>query len=118
MLGVVAEAEFLRLVDVAAKGKQAAKFAAAATTKPLFIGERIRKFQAALKLLVDGKALPREVTENLAANFLMIQSVLRIARNEAGHPTAANPEREQVYVFLQLFVPFARQLMRLCKELV
>jgi hypothetical protein len=43
----------------------------------------------------------------------MIQSVLRIARNEAGHPTAATPQREQVYVYLQIFVPFARQLMRL-----
>jgi len=47
----------------------------------------------------------------------MIQSVLRVARNEGGHPTAASPDREQVYVFLQLFVPFARQLMRLRKVL-
>jgi hypothetical protein len=58
MLGVAAEAEFLRLADVAAKGKHAANFAAAATTKPLFIAERIRKFQAALKLLVDGNGEP------------------------------------------------------------
>jgi hypothetical protein len=47
----------------------------------------------------------------------MIQSVLRIARNDAGHPTSANPQREQVYVYMQLFVPFARQLMRLRKAL-
>jgi hypothetical protein len=113
MLGVAAEAEFLRLVDIAAKGKHSTKFASA--TKPVFIRQRVEKFQASLAPLV--KALPREATEDLDTNFAMIQSVLRVARNEAGHPTAANPEREQVYVFLQLFVPFARQLMRLRQAL-
>jgi hypothetical protein len=39
------------------------------------------------------------------------------ARNDAGHPNTARPQREQVYVFLQLFIPFARQLMRLRYEL-
>jgi hypothetical protein len=57
--------------------------------------------------------LPKDVTQDLETNLDMIQSVLRLARNDAGHPTAAAPEREQVYVYLQLFVPFARQLMRL-----
>jgi len=113
-LGVAAEAEFLRLVDVASKGKHAAKFAAA--MKPLFIRQKIEKFQAALTPLVKG--LPKEATEDLDTNFAMIQSVLRVARNEAGHPTTASPEREQVYVFLQLFAPFARQLMRLRQALV
>jgi hypothetical protein len=113
MLGVAAEAEFLRLVDIASKGKHAVKFAA--TTKPLFIRQKIEKFQAALTPLVKG--LSKEATEDLDTNFAMIQSVLRVARNEAGHPTTANPEREQVYVFLQLFVPFARQLMRLRQAL-
>lgn len=113
MLGVAAEAEFLRLVDVASNGKFATNFAAAA--KPLFIRQKIDKFQVALTPLVN--ALPKEAMEDLNTNFTMIQSVLRIARNEAGHPTAANPEREQVYVFLQLFVPFARQVMRLRQAL-
>jgi hypothetical protein len=68
-------------------------------------------FQSTLKPLIP--TLPHEGVEDLEANFNMIQSVLRIARNDAGHPTAAAPRREQVYVYLQLFVPFARQLMRL-----
>ena len=61
--------------------------------------------------------LPHKATADLEANLLAIQSVLRIARNEAGHPTGAKPERENVYVYLQLFVPFARQLMRLRQAL-
>ena len=113
MLGVAAEAEFLRLVDISSKGKYAAKFASA--TKPIFIRQKIEKFQAAITPLV--RELPKEATEDLDTNFAMIQSVLRVARNEAGHPTTANPEREQVFVFLQLFVPFARQLMRLRQAL-
>ena len=81
----------------------------------VFIRQKIEKFQTALTPLVKG--LPKEVTEDLDTNFAMIQSVLRVARNEAGHPTTANPEREQLYAFLQLFVPFARQLMRLRQAL-
>jgi hypothetical protein len=61
--------------------------------------------------------LPKEATEDLDTNCAMIQSVLHVARNDAGHPTAASPDREQVYVFLQLYLPFARQLMRLRKVL-
>jgi hypothetical protein len=113
MVGVAAEAEFERLVEVASRGPYGAKFAAA--TKPIFIRQKIEKFHAALKPLTSN--LPREAIEDLDTNFTMIQSILRTARNDAGHPTAANPTREQVYVFLQLFVPFARQLMRLRKVL-
>jgi hypothetical protein len=109
MLGVAAEAEFLRLVDVASAGaKYGTRFAL--VSKPMFVGQKITKFLGILKPLVP--ALPRDATEDLETNFLMIQSVLRIARNQAGHPTAGVPQREQVYVNLQLFAPFARQLMR------
>jgi hypothetical protein len=114
MIGVAAEAEFLRLVDVAAKSK-AHGSVFAPVQKLAFIRQKITKFHSVLKPLIP--TLPREAVEDLDTNFAMIQSVLRIARNEAGHPTATAPGREQVYVFLQLFVPFARQLMRLRKAL-
>jgi hypothetical protein len=114
MLGVAAEAEFLRLVDAAASGSKHG-----ATFKPVqkltFIRQKITKFNALLKPIIPN--LPRDAVQDLETNLDMIQSVLRIARNEAGHPTATMPNREQVYVFLQLFVPFARQLMRLREAL-
>lgn len=110
MLGVAAEAEFLRLAEIAAKNPTyGPKFSAVAQRN--LIRQKITKFQDCVKSLIP--ALPHEATEDLETNFLAIQSVLRIARNEAGHPTGAAPQREQVYVYLQLFVPFARQLMRL-----
>lgn len=111
MLGAAAEAEFLRLIDVATSNPtHSAKFAAA--TKPPFIRQKIVAFRAVLAPLIS--TLPKKATEDLETNLDMIQSVLRIARNDAGHPTATTPpQREQVYIYLQLFIPFARQLMRL-----
>ena len=109
MLGVAAETEFLALVDVAEKGKHATSFAG--LKKHFFIRKKIDAFHTALKPLIP--ALPHDATEDFETNLSMIQSVLRIARNDAGHPSSANPSREQVYVFLQLFAPFARQLKRL-----
>jgi hypothetical protein len=110
MLGVAAEAEFIRLIDATVENPAyAAIFAPVQAQR--FIRQKITAFQTAIKLLLQN--FPREAVEDLDANFNMIQSVLRIARNEAGHPTATIPHREQVYVNLQLFVPFDRQLMRL-----
>src|ERR1700730_11782738 len=57
--------------------------------------------------------LPKDAREDLEINLDSIQSVLRIARNDAGHPNAAAPNREQVYVLLKLFVPFAKHEMKL-----
>jgi hypothetical protein len=112
MLGVAAEAEFLRLVDVAVNSPtHGATFKS--ISKETFIRSKITKFQAALKPLLP-TLTPKNHFEDFETNLSLIQSVLRVARNEAGHPTGVSvPEREQVYVFLQLFVPFARQLMRL-----
>jgi hypothetical protein len=111
MLGVAAEAEFLRLLDVAY-----ANAAHGATFAPIRVKQMIRhkitQFHDLIKPLLS--SLPRSATEDLEINLDAIQSVLRIARNDAGHPSGVRyPQREQVYVLLQLFVPFARQLMRL-----
>ena len=115
MLGVAAEAEFLRLVDVVAGSTtHGARFAP--VKKLTFIKQKITKFQELLKPIIG--TLSREFTEDLDTNLNAIQSVIRIARNDAGHPSGAKPpSREQVYVSLQLFVPFARQLMRLRHEM-
>jgi hypothetical protein len=110
MLGVAAEIEFLRLADVAAtSATHRALFAAVA--KQQTVRQKIVKFQDSLRQIA--KSLPQNAVEDLDTNLLAIHSVLRIARNEAGHALATTLQREQVYVYMQLFVPFARQLMRL-----
>lgn len=117
MLGVAAEAEFLRLVDVAVKSTTHGS-AFQVVTKEKFVRSKIKKFQMVLKPLLP-TLTPKNHFEDLETNLSLIQSVLRVARNDAGHPTGASaPQREQVYVFLQLYVPFSRQLMRLRAALV
>jgi hypothetical protein len=114
MLGVAAEAEFLRLAEVASNNPTRGQIFSV-VNKQVPIRQKLAKFQECLRPLIP--RLPYQATEDLDTNFVMIQSVLRIARNDAGHPTGSTPRREQVYVYLQLFVPFARQLMRLRQTL-
>jgi hypothetical protein len=115
MLGVAAEAEFLRVLDVATGSTKWASIFAPVTKVP-FIRGKIQKFQGALA--PHRNSIAHEVTEDLDTNLSMIQSVLRLARNDAGHPSgSAAPTREQVYVNMQLFGPFARQLAGLRKAL-
>jgi hypothetical protein len=112
MLGVAAEAEFLRLIEVAtSSATHGATFAPVLREK--FIRSKIRKFHTALSPRVP-TLNPKTDFEDLDTNLTLIQSVLRVTRNDAGHPTAnATSTREQVYVYLQMFVPFARQVMKL-----
>jgi hypothetical protein len=108
MLGVAAEAEFLRVLHVATSSSQWGSIFASVAKAP-FIRGKIQQFQAAIA--PHRKNLPHELIEDLDTNLSMIQSVLRIARNDAGHPSGRPAlTREQVYVNMQLFGPFARQL--------
>jgi hypothetical protein len=113
--GVAAEAEFLRLIDVAnANGTIGRLFDQA--KKERFIRAKIEAFRKGLAPHL--KTLPGAATEDLDINPNAVQSIIRIARNEAGHPSGASPpSREQVYVNLQIFVHYADQVGRLRKEL-
>lgn len=115
MLGVAAEAEFLRLIEVSNKNpKIGTSFDKAA--KERFIRTKIEAFRKGLEPHL--KALPESVKEDLDINLNAVQSIIRIARNEAGHPSGARPpSREQVYINLQIFVPYATQVRRLREEL-
>jgi hypothetical protein len=116
MLGVAAETEFLRVTEAAlASPQHATRFQALA--KDAFVRTKITKFRAGLEPVLPSLQ-PKKRFEDLDTNLSLIQSVLRVARNDAGHPSGAEaPSREQVYVFLQMFVPFARQLMWLREAL-
>ena len=110
MLGVAAENEFLKLLDVAAlHPAHADRFKAARSRK--LIAQAIDNFRGALSTI--SSQLPRDALEGVETNFDAIQAVIRVARNQAGHPNAGRPTREQVYVYLQLFAPYAGQVYRL-----
>ena len=75
------------------------------------------RFQEAIKPILG--LLPKAATEELENN-LQRHAVAPSHREETsrGSRRAANPpSRDQAYVYLQLFIPFAEQLMRLRHEL-
>lgn len=68
-----------------------------------------QKFDEVKKVIVQHrKNLPNDLEENLDSNLDGIFSLIRVTRNDAGHPTGKTISREQVFVNLQLFVPYCK----------
>ena len=115
MLAAAAEVEFQRLLDVAKNSVVYGKYFSRIGDH-LTIRTRMTRFQEAIKPALG--FLTKSTTADLETNLNIIQSVIYIARNESDRPTGAHsPSRDQVYVYLQFFIPFARQLMRMRHEL-
>jgi hypothetical protein len=114
-LSFAAESEFTRLLDVAKNSTAYGKYFAR-IGEGLSVRAKILRFGEAIKPLVN--LLPEAATRELGDALNTMQSIMRTARNEAGQPSGADaPSRDQVYVYLQLFIPFAEQMMRLRREL-
>ena len=96
MLGVAAEAEFLRLIDVANANTAIGKSFDQAR-KEQFIRTKIEAFRKGLAPHL--KTLPKKATEDLDINLNAVQSIIRIARNEAGHPSGATPRGAGTFGF-------------------
>lgn len=116
MIGVAAEIEFLRMIATGvAHPVHGVLFQTIEAER--FLRQKITKFQNSFPSLP--KALRDGAGEDTAMHTNAIQSVLRVARNEAGHALAVRPSsREQVYVNLQMFVPFVGHITRLRHALV
>ena len=114
MLGVAAENEFLRLLSVARNSKAYGRYFAR-IGDGLSIAAKISQFREAIKP-IEG-LLPKSATDELDLNLKTIQSVIRAARSEPGQSRVLPPSRDQMYLDLQLFIPFAKQAMRLRQEL-
>ncbi len=111
MLSLAAESEFLRLLSVAKASKaHGASFSRISDRQD--VGAKIGQFKEAITPLRT--LFSRSATEELEFNLSAIQSVILSARNE---PSARAPSRDQAHHYLGLFIPFARQAMRLRHEL-
>lgn len=115
MLGFAAESEFTRVLDIAKNSQTYGKHFAR-IGEGLSIRAKILRFGEAVKPL--GDLLPGVASGELGDALNTMQSIMRSARNEAGQPSGADaPSRDQVYVYMQLFIPFAEQMMRLRRQL-
>ncbi len=110
MLGVASEAAFLEMAQACVNwlgiaGKNLHEVICD-PHKPY-----VRKFDEFRKRIVPRKAeLPPELADGMSLTFDSVLDLLRISRNDAGHPTGKVVSREDQYISLQMF---ARYLQRL-----
>lgn len=110
MLGVAAEHTFLRLLEaIDSNAKHKATYAA--VEKERSILPKINKFRDILNTNLS--TVPKDVKEDLDTRVNGIQSLIREFRNDSGHPTGKIVDREQAYVLLNLFVPYAKKMYQL-----
>jgi hypothetical protein len=109
MLGVATEHTFNRLVDLTVGSRTHAKIFAS-VPKERGILNQANKYK---RLLDQHVKLPSELKEDVDTRFAGILSIIRTFRNEAGHPTGTIIDREQAYVNLNLFVPYAKKMYQL-----
>jgi hypothetical protein len=115
MLSVAGEGEFLRLLSVAKNSKQYGRYFSR-IGDGLNVAAKISQFRDALNPILA--LFPKSATDELDHNLDTLQAVIRTARNQSGQPSGAlPPSRDQVYLYLQDFIPFARQAMLLRQEL-
>ena len=108
MLGVASEHSFLLLAEAAEKSNAyGAKLSN--VLKERTILQKVREFRAAIQqhVLPD---MPQDLKEDFDVQFDGILSVIRTFRNDAGHPSGKIMGREQVYVLLQMFIPYCKKL--------
>lgn len=111
MLGVAAEHTFLLLLDKI-EGNPSHQPAFKNVFSERMILQKINKFKG----IFDQnylKGLPSEIKEDLDTHFAGIQAVIRNFRNQGGHPTGNIISREQAYVLLQIFIPYAKKIYQL-----
>jgi hypothetical protein len=110
MLGVAAEDTFLRLAEaIKAGGKHPTLSTTIENQRQL-----LPKVMAYLRVLDSHKGdMTSDLREGLDSTVLGIQELIRTYRNESGHPSGKIIAREQCYVLLNLFVPYARKMYQL-----
>lgn len=110
MLGVASEKAFLLLLEA---------FTNALTNEPKkrkfqnlqnSIGTKKKFDQLKKEIIAIRRNLPRELSENLESQFDGIFNLIRVTRNDAGHPTGRHIERGVVYTNLQLFIYYCKRI--------
>ena len=110
MLGVAAEHTFMLLVETLEKNTKYNT-----TFTPIFkertVLQKFNKFRNILDNQI--RLLPQAIREDLDTHLSGVLSILRNFRNHAGHPTGIIMEREQIFVLLQLFIPYCKKQYQL-----
>lgn len=113
MLGVASEAAFLETAAAFSKWlphTQSKNFTSILEGNSYYI----RKFDEFRKRLEPLKSqLPEDLRDGLTLTFDSVLDVLRIYRNDAGHPTGKHISRNDAFINLQMFARYLQKLYTL-----
>lgn len=74
----------------------------------------IAKFEEFCKRIEPRKSdIPSELSDNMALTLDSILDLLRINRNDTGHPTGKQFDRDEAYINLQMFARYLKKLYAL-----
>lgn len=110
MLGVASEHVFLQLLDIINSSVSHRQVYINVFNEKTIL-QKINKFKNILDQ--HNRDLPSDIKEDLDTHFAAVLSVIRTFRNQSGHPTGRIIDREQVFVLLQLFIPYCKKLYQL-----
>jgi hypothetical protein len=113
MLGVAAESTFLDLAAAYARwaGAVGDKLKKLLENPRVSYVERFMEFR---KRIEEQKSqLPAELRDGLDIHFGSVLDLLRASRNEAGHPTGRNFDRDDCFSALRVFERLARRMYTL-----
>ncbi len=112
MLGVASEAAFLEMADASVKwlGVSGQKLKDVLDSKQPYV----KKFGEFRNKIEPRKVdLPSELADGMSLTFDSVLDLLRISRNDAGHPTGKQVSREDQYIALQMFARYLQKLYQL-----
>lgn len=107
MLGVASEHSFDLLLQTVQENSDLRKTYSNVFKENIQL-RRFIKFKSILEQNINKIDPP--LKEDLDTDFAGILSIIRVNRNEAGHPTGKIKSREKVYVLLNLYIPYCKKI--------
>lgn len=111
MLGVASEAAVLEVARPLASilpGEEGRKYLETIDSQRQTYLAKFDSFRR--KLVTKRNDLPEEIRDGLDLTMSAVADLLRIYRNDAGHPTAKRVQREDCFIHLRMFVRYAKKM--------
>lgn len=115
MLGVAAEAAMLELADSYVKwaGKPADKFKETLENPRVFYVHKLAEFQK--KLAADKSTFPEDIRDSLDLEISAVLQLIRLTRNEAGHPNEKRVPKDACYSHLVIYAQAHKKIHALAQ---
>lgn len=114
MLGVASEAAVLEVALALAGAMNATEAKPYLDTINARKQNFVAKFEVfAQKLRSKKSLLPEDLADGLDLTLNAVTDLLRVSRNDAGHPTGRGIGRDDCFIHLRMFVRYARKLYSL-----